>query len=146
MKTFFFIISILTGNFFNQAFAANNDRNPGADDFRVRFEKATEVQWVSAGELQKVRFTLDGQVSTAYYDAEGHLVALTRQIKANELPAALQSSLRTEMGGRWISDLFVVETGTASHYYVTLENADQKMVLQALNGRKWTRFQQAEKI
>lgn len=60
-----------------------------------------------------------------------------RNIRSTELPAALQSTIKSTYGTYWITGL--TENGTAKHarYTLTLENADQVLQLRAGKGNQW---------
>jgi hypothetical protein len=145
MKTLLIALSLFAGSIFSRANAADVTENPQViAAFEARFGKATEVQWTEAGSLYKVRFTLDGIVSNAWYNTEGALVAITRQQSVDSIPAALRTAL--DLKDRWVSDLMEVYTERGSTWYITLEDADRKVVLQSVGGRKWVRFEQSTKL
>jgi hypothetical protein len=48
-------------------------------------------------------------------------------------------------GDYWISDLFENAAHDATTYYVTLENADQKLILQSTNSNEWSVYQRTAK-
>ncbi|GAA4341331.1 hypothetical protein [Flaviaesturariibacter amylovorans] len=147
MKTILLALSLLAGTFFNNARATENEIDPTVTAaFESRFANATEVAWSDAGGLYKVRFTLDGQTANAFYNTDGALVALTRQLAPSELPAALRASLRPSLEKRWITDVFEVKNETGITYYATLENADSKVVLQSVRGRKWMTYNETVRL
>ena len=49
------------------------------------------------------------------------------------------------MGNYWITDLFEITDNDQTSWYVTIESADQKIVLKS-NGGKWRVYQTIEKI
>ncbi|RYZ00783.1 MAG: hypothetical protein EOO11_00445 [Chitinophagaceae bacterium] len=141
MKTILLALSLLAGTFFTNARASETPIDPSVSAaFQSRFANATEVAWSEAGALYKVRFVLDGLTANAYYNGDGSLLALTRQLSSSELPAALRNSLRSSLGNRWVTDLFEVKNEKGSTYYVTLENAEGKVVLESVRGRKWVTY------
>jgi hypothetical protein len=62
------------------------------------------------------------------------------------LPHYLQKRLKRSLSNYWISDLFEITNHDETSYYVTLENADSKIVLKSENGSDWMVFQRIEKI
>ena len=77
------------------SFATDTEVNPAAlKSFNSSFKNATEVNWTISKEYFKANFALNGQYVAAYYDAEGKLIALTRNISSNQLPIGLQVNLR----------------------------------------------------
>ena len=116
------------------------------NSFQSTFGNAKEVSWNSSNELYTAKFTLDGQHINAWYNAEGGLVALTRNVTVGQLPVLLQASLRKHNKGAWISGLFEYATDEGTFYYATLENADMKITLRSSDNSEWSTFQQIEKI
>lgn len=64
-----------------------------------------------------------------YYTTEGEKIGWSRNIGAFELPAVLFESIQTNYPDYWITELFVIHLNHESTYYLTLENADEKIVL-----------------
>ena len=88
---------------------------------------------------------MDDQYVTAFYNTEGELVALTRSITVYQLPIVLQTSLKKEHQNYWISDLFEVANDQGNTYYVTIENADTKIVLKSNSTYGWSTYKKFQK-
>lgn len=58
-------------------------------------------------------------------------------ILSSELPAGLQSDIKTTYTGYWITDLKEEGAGKHSKYFLTIENPDQVLHLQADKGEGW---------
>lgn len=114
------------------------------ESFNSYFKNATEVDWTVSQNFYKADFSLNGQYVAAYYDEAGQLVAITRNISSTQLPISLQANLKKGHEDFWISDLFEVANEQGTTYYVTLENADTKLVLKS-SGSSWTSFQKQRK-
>jgi hypothetical protein len=114
------------------------------ESFQSNFKNATEVDWSVSENFYKADFSLNGQYVAAYYDEAGQLIALTRNISSNQLPISLQTDLKKDRENYWISGLFEVANEQGTTYYVTLENADTKLVLKSA-GSNWTSFQKQRK-
>jgi len=110
-KTIFTLaLSLILGT----ASFANNDESinqKAVQSFKKEFAQAKEVSWQKAGDLVKATFTLNERVLFAYYNEAGDLMAITRNITTDLLPIALQTSLRKDYAGYWVSDLFEMVTG-----------------------------------
>ena len=114
------------------------------ESFNSYFKNATEVDWTVSQNFYKADFSLNGQYVAAYYDEAGQLVAITRNISSTQLPISLQTNLKKGHEDFWISDLFEVANEQGTTYYVTLENADTKLVLKSSDSN-WTGFQKQRK-
>ena len=114
--------------------------------FNSEFVGAADATWTINKDFYQVTFTLDGQKLFAYYNKAGEFMAVTHNISSVELPNSLKKGLKKLMTDRWISDLFEVTNNDQTSWYVTIESADEKIVLRSENGGKWKVFQTIEKI
>lgn len=112
--------------------------------FQASFSKATEVSWTTAQDFYKASFALNGQYVSAFYNAAGDLIALTRNISSTQLPVTLQAGLKQSYDSYWISDLFEVASEEGTTYYVTMENADTRLVLKS-GTASWSTYQKQSK-
>jgi hypothetical protein len=127
------------------SFASDPNVNPAAiHSFNKSFKNATEVSWTVNNNFYKANFALNGQYVSAYYDAEGKMMAITRNISSTQLPIALQANLKKNYENFWISDLFEMTNDEGTSYYVTIENADTKIILKS-NNQTWDRFKKQSK-
>ena len=60
-----------------------------------------------------------------------------RNILSSDLPATLQSDIKTTYTGYWITDLKEEGSGKHTKYFLTIENADQVLHLQADKTEGW---------
>ena len=114
--------------------------------FNRDFYKATHVQWQHFETYDQASFLLDNRLMSAYYTPEGDLIAVTRNIVADQLPLRLLLELKKNYAAHWISELFEVVNGGGDYYYVTLENADEKLILKAKANRSWKLYKRIVKI
>ena len=127
------------------SFASDVTVNPKTlHSFKRSFKNATEVNWTLSNNLYKANFILSGQYVAAYYDAEGTMIALTRNISSTQLPIALQANMKKNYEGFWITDLFEMTNEDGTSYYVTLENADTSVILKS-NNQDWEKFKKQSK-
>jgi hypothetical protein len=124
---------------------ANDEVSPRAiKSFNSSFKNATEVKWTITDDYFKADFALNGQYVSAFYDTEGKMIALTRNISSLQLPIALQAELKKGYDAYWISDVVEVANETGTSYYVTLETADTQLVLKS-EGDSWGNFKKQRK-
>ncbi len=84
----------------------------------------------------KVTFKMNDVVMFAFYNTNGELLAVTRNIVSNQLPVNLLANLKKHYSESWITDLFEFSGNEQNCYYISLENADSKMTLRS-NGNEW---------
>ena len=115
------------------------------DAFNSSFASATEISWTSTSNYYKASFVFNEQHVFAFYSADGELMGLTRNISSLDLPLTLQTSLKKDYSNYWISDLFEVSNSEGTGYYITVENADSKIVLKSTGGESWKTYQKKTK-
>jgi hypothetical protein len=127
------------------SFANGEDVSPRAvKSFNRSFKAATEVKWTVTDNYFKADFALNGQYVSAFYDADGKMIALTRNVSSLQLPIALQADLKNNYDCYWISDVLEVANDEGTSYYITLETADEQLTLKS-NGDSWNTFKKQRK-
>ena len=127
---------------------ANNDESineRAAQSFKKEFAQAKDVSWQKTGDMIRATFTLNERVLFAYYNQSGDLMAITRNITTDQLPIALQTLLRKNYSDYWVSDLFEMVSGGQTSYYITVENADHKVVLKSEDFGSWSNYRKEKK-
>lgn len=146
MKSLLIVLTVLSSLFTTSTYASNDVSTPALRSFQKAFGTATDVVWTTtSSDLYKVNFVLNSQHASAYYNQEGDLMAITRNISSLQLPVVLQASLKKEYQDQWITELFEVSNETGVHYYVTLEDADNKIVLKSNTSAGWSVYLKTRK-
>jgi hypothetical protein len=146
MKKFF--LSIITTAFITLSSFANSSAEVNQTvikSFQKEFNNASNVEWTLMNGLNKATFTLNGNVMFAFYTNSGERVALTRNLTSDQLPIVLTAELKKNYEGYWITDLFEIATDSQTSYYVTLENADHKIVLESVGVQGWQSYKKEKK-
>ena len=145
MKRLAIALSLFATVFTTSSFASDGTVSPEVlKSFQSTFATAKDIDWSVTEELYKVHFTLNGQHITAFYKMDGTMAALTRNITVMQLPVNLQASLKNDYKNYWVSDMFEVSNEEGTQYYVTLENADVKMIMKSA-AASWTTYQKDRK-
>ena len=140
MLTLAIVISTLS------AFAVEEKVSPKVlDAFKNEFNTAKEVEWTVGSTYYMATFTYNDKYVFAYYTIDGILLGLSHYISPAELPMALQNNLKKNYSDYWVSDLFEVAKNGKTEYYVTLENADKKIVLQSSGSNDWQGYRKIRK-
>ena len=113
--------------------------------FKSDFVSVSEVEWYAGPGYFKAAFVLNEHQVFAFYTQEGRLLGLTRYILTADLPIRLQASLKKNYNQYWISDLFEAAREEGTSYYITLEDADTKLVLKAGSDHTWTVYEKTKK-
>lgn len=112
--------------------------------FQHDFNHAQLMSTETRENFTKLIFTMNGQVMTAFYSANGDLLAVTRNIVSSQLPVSLLMSFKKHYNDYWITDLFEMSQDAESNYYLSLENADTKLTLRS-NGEGWDVYSSSKK-
>lgn len=105
--------------------------------FATQFQKASDVSWKITDNFNKATFRLNYQYMDAFFSNDGTLIAMSHNILSSELPIQLQLGIMKNYPGTWISDLFEYVVDGNSSYYITLENKDEKFILESTDNSDW---------
>ncbi|MFT3934617.1 MAG: hypothetical protein QM726_13420 [Chitinophagaceae bacterium] len=106
--------------------------------FSEAFTNATDVKWEKEDHYYKVAFQENNLLLKALISEEGKLIAVSRNILSTDLPISLQASYRKNYTGYWISELTEYAIGNETRYFLTLENADQKILMENVGTHNWS--------
>jgi hypothetical protein len=143
MKKLILALAILVSTI--SAFASDVNVNEKVQNaFKSEFMNASEVVWSQGDTYYKATFNYNGVYLFAFYSDEGELLALSRYISPTALPFILQNNLKKNYEGYWVSDLFEASKNGSTYYYITLEDADTKIVLKS-TGNSWDVYSKHKK-
>jgi hypothetical protein len=115
------------------------------NNFQKEFATAENVQWTSYGTLTRASFMMNGKVLNAYYTQTGERYALGQNVKVSEMPSALVASIKKSFKHYWITGAFEISLTDDNAYYITVENADEKVVLKSSGITSWTEYKTISK-
>jgi len=138
--------SAFAGSPFTKSFNGDEDVNARVlNAFKSEFNAAKEVEWTVGSNYYRATFVYNEKHVFAYYNESGELLGLTRYLSSMDLPISLQAKLKKNYDGYWISDLFEVAKSDGTSYYITLENADTKIVLKSTDSSNWNAYTKVKK-
>lgn len=143
MKKIIYLLALTVLSFSVKATETNVNSRVMAS-FKKDFAHATDVLWTITNDISKVSFQYNNISYFAFYNNTGELLGTTRYVTLLNLPIKLQTSLRNDYKDYWVSNLFEVNNADGLAYYITIEDADNKIVLKSDNGKDWTR--QSKKV
>jgi len=145
MKRLLVILTIALSLVSLSSFANGEDVSPRAvKSFNKSFKNATEVKWTVTDNYFKADFALNGQYVSAFYNEDGGMIALTRNLSSLQLPIALQADLKSNYNCYWISNVLEVANEEGTSYYITLETGDEQLTLKS-SGDSWSTFKKQRK-
>jgi len=122
-----------------------NESSKAQTSFGNNFTSAHNVSWQTEKNFAKATFTMSNQVMFAYYNEDGDLMAVVRNILSEQLPINLQTELKKKYIDRWISDLFEMASEGQTSYFVTVENADETITLKSTDFNSWSVYKKVKK-
>ena len=145
MKRLLLILTISFSLISASSFASEIKVSPAAlESFNYSFKHASEVNWTAGENFYKADFMQDGQYLTAFFDGDGAFLAVTKNISSTQLPVKLQTSLKKQQEGFWITNLIEVAKESGTSYYITLENAETRIIMKS-SGSSWEVYQKVTK-
>lgn len=140
------VISLITVFWAFSVFAAKHDIDPIVlKAFQKDFLGVKEVEWITTKNYYEAVFNFNGHQVAAFYQLDGKLLGLTRNISLPDLPIMLQASLRNNYNRFWVTDLLELSNDEGTTYYIALENADIKLVLKSVSTTSWDLFKKFRK-
>jgi len=129
------------------AFANNTEEvNPKViKAFKSTFMSVSNVSWTIGADYYKASFTYNNKNVFAYYSSEGKFMGLSRFMSTTELPLMLQTGYKKKYADYWVTDLFELANSEGTTYYMTLENAEEVIVVKASPDTDWTTFKKDKK-
>lgn len=128
------------------AFANGNDISKNAlTTFSAAFAKASNVKWAKENNYYTASFQMNGQSFNALLSEEGEMIAVSRNILSTDLPVGLQVSLNTTFPAYWISELVEYAVDNETRYFITIENANQKITLENVGTYDWSSVKRTAK-
>jgi hypothetical protein len=134
-----FIVALFLTVGITSSFAAPSDdlKDIVKTSFRKDFKKAELMDYEVGKQYTKLTFKLNDIVMFAFYAENGDLLAVTRNIRTNQLPIQLLLDLKKSYNDCWITDLFELTGDGVNNYYVTVENGNMKTTLRSTSNINW---------
>src|ERR1700693_6279067 len=103
MKRLIFATAMMLTVGLTSSLANTNDNinDQVTSSFRRDFVSAKEVRWQKENNYIKATFTMYSQVMFAYYNENGELIGVVRNILSDKLPINLMTDLRLNYNARW---------------------------------------------
>ena len=113
--------------------------------FQKEFVKASDVQWAKTNGFYRATFKMNNFIMYALYNEDGSLAGAYRSIVSSQLPIGLQTELKNQFSDYWITELNEYSNNDGAGYYVSLENADQILIMKSTNATDWQVFKKIKK-
>lgn len=115
---------------------ANGGNETVTASFHKDFKKAEVMETKIGKNYIKFTFKMNEVVMFAFYNENGQLLAISRNIQSSQLPLQLLMQVKKDYANYWISDLFEYSADGNSCYYITLETSNSTVILRS-NDTEW---------
>jgi hypothetical protein len=105
--------------------------------FTNNFSCATEVRWEGWGNYYKATFRQNDHTIYVFFSDNAELMGIAKNVLSDKLPVLLQAGLKNKYPGFWISELAKYDVSDKTGFLVTIEDADEKLVLKANDNQHW---------
>jgi hypothetical protein len=144
-NTIAFVIALFLTISVSSSFAAtttsNNEENQVVlASFHKDFRTAELMGIEAKKDYTKVTFKLNSLVLFAFYNENGELLAVVRNILSSQLPIQLLMDLKQNHSNCWITDLFEINSNGQTNYYVTLEDGENQTTLRSNSTNNWETY------
>ena len=120
------------------AFAGDENVDPKISKrFEREFSDAQNATWSVNRNYYQVTFKYQDKTYSAFYDKKGYRMGVSRFILSTELPNYLQKELKEYHDHYWVDSLFELTNDNGTSYFVTLQNADGKLILSSSHQNSW---------
>ena len=108
-----------------------------ASAFNNHFSNATEVQWEGWGNYYKATFRENDYTMYVFYSDNAEIMGIAKNVLSDKLPVLLQAGLKNKYPEFWITELAKYVISDKTGFLVTIENADEKIILKAMDNQRW---------
>jgi hypothetical protein len=108
-----------------------------ASAFSYDFSYATEIHWEGWGNYYKATFRQNDHTMYVFYSDNAELMGIAKNVLSDKLPVVLQTGLKNKYPDFWITELSKYDIADKTGFLVTIENADEKIVLKTNAGQHW---------
>jgi hypothetical protein len=147
MKKTILALAVMLTTGLTSAFANKGEEvnQRAISSFSKDFLSAKNVSWQQQKDYAKATFSLNNHVMFAYYNQDGELLAVVRNVLSDQLPIHLLTEIKRNYGNFWVSELFEMATEDRTTYYITVENSQERRVLKSDGLDQWTLYKKEKK-
>lgn len=135
----------ITSSFANPT-GGDSGNDAATASFHKDFKKVEVLETQVGKTFVKFTFKMNDMVLFAFYNDNGQLLAVSRNIRSSQLPIQLLIQVKKDYADYWISDLFELTTEGNTNYYITLENANTSVTLRSYDSGSWEVYDRKAKL
>ena len=107
---------------------AQNPPKSVADNFNTKFQNASKVKWDQEEENEwEAEFKMNGDEMSASFDNAGKWLETEKELKKNELPAAVLNAFNTQYAGYKLGEAAEIEKPDFKGYELGIEKGEETL-------------------
>jgi hypothetical protein len=114
--------------------------------FSQSFSHAKVIHWDNFAGYYKATFMQRGKTMYAFYSDDAEFIGTAKNVLSDKLPDVLQTGVKNKFQGYWITDLANYQVAGKDGFLVTIENANEKIVLKTDYNQHWQVYSKASKV
>ena len=125
MKKSIFMVAVLA---ISLVACAQNPPKSVVDNFNMKFQNATKVKWdqEEANEWE-AEFKMNGDAMSASFDNAGKWLETEKELKKNQLPAAVQNAFNSQYAGFKMDEASAIEKPDFKGYELGIEKGEEAL-------------------
>ncbi len=125
MKKSIFVIAVLA---ISLVACTQNPPKSVADNFNKKFQNATKVKWDQEEENEwEAEFKMNGDAMSASFDNAGKWLETEKELKQNQLPAAVQNSFNSQYADYKMNEAAEIEKPDFKGYELGIEKGEETL-------------------
>ena len=145
MKLLFILLTVASSFSITHSYASETVSPAVLKSFKESFHQVKNVTWVVNNDVYKAAFDLDGQQLTAFYNADGKLLSISKKSTVQQLPVILQRDLKKLYTDYRVTEVAEITDNSKTDYYVVLENEGKKIILKSKDHVYWSVYSKTHK-
>jgi hypothetical protein len=137
MKKLFVIITILVTICAASSYAQSKTPSSVLNSFQSSFTNSENAIWSIVKGLYRVDFIQDDQKVSAFFNADGNLIATSRNVTLLQIPMSLKSDLKKNFYDYEVSSIFEVDNEDGIIYYASIKNHKTELMLESTSSGDW---------
>lgn len=99
------------------------------NSFRHDFKDVTNVNWTSKADFAKATFIQNNRKMEVYYNTNGNLIAISKNIQLDELPVNAKRVFAKWYEGYTVNEAIKFEGIDEQSYYLSAENEKENVII-----------------
>jgi len=125
MKKSIFMVAVLA---ISLVACAQNPPKNVAYNFNMKFQNATKVKWDQEEENEwEAEFKMNGDAMSASFDNAGKWLETEKELKKNQLPAAVLNAFNTHYAGYKLGETAEIEKPDFKGYELGIEKGEETL-------------------